>query len=65
MARLQIVTLPTLTVGAVSRPEFLIVIDEVGDDDLRNTLIDIAPNFRETSGARGMLVFEGTVEVVR
>jgi len=65
MARLQILTLPTLTVGEVSRHEFLLVVDEVGDDDLGSTLIDLAPNFRETSGARGMLVFQGRVEVVR
>jgi len=63
MARLQIVTLPTLTVGSMSVPEYLIVLDEVGDELLRE-LIDRPANLKEATGARGVLVFENTIEVV-
>jgi len=74
MARLQIVPLPSLTVGAVSQPEFLIVLDEV-DDGLVNTIFDRSVSIKENrdrsvsikeaSGARGILVFTSTIEVVR
>ena len=65
MARLQIVTLPTVKVGDVSAPEYLIVIDEVDGEFARaiRELSDRA-NFRESTGARGILVFENTIEVV-
>ena len=65
MARLQIVTLPTVKVGDVSAPEYLIVIDEVDGDLVRELreVIDL-PGFKEATGARGALIFENTIEVV-
>jgi hypothetical protein len=66
MARLQIVTLPTLTVGAVSSPEYLIVIDEVGEqtESFAADLLRMQGKVREMTGTRGVLVFENTIEVV-
>jgi len=64
MARLQIVPLPSFTVGAVSQPEYLIVLDQVGDE-LVTELIARPLTIKEAAGARGILVFEGTIEVVR
>jgi hypothetical protein len=63
MARLQIVPLPTLTVGEVSQPEFLIVLDEV-DDELEAALIQGFTYMKESTGARGILAFPGTIEVI-
>jgi hypothetical protein len=67
MARLQIVTLPTLTVGGVSQSEYLLVLDEV-DGELEADLIlasgDHFGNIKEATGARGVLVFQSTIEVV-
>jgi len=63
MARLQIVTLPTLTVGAVSSPEYLIVLDEV-DGELVKELVKQTAGIKESTGARGVLAFESTIEVV-
>lgn len=63
MARLQIVTLPALTVGSVSQPEYLIVIDEVGDE-LVSELCERPASLKEATGARGVLVFESTIEIV-
>lgn len=56
MTRLRIVPLPT------SEPEYLIVIDELGDEDV----IDAVgrQSVKEATGARGVLVFDGTVEVL-
>jgi len=68
MARLQIVTLPTLTVGSMSVPEYLIVLDEVDDelvDDLIRASSEHFVNLKEATGARGILVFHHTIEVVR
>jgi hypothetical protein len=65
MARLQIVTLPTLTVGAVSSPEYLIVLDEV-DDELSSVFSSaLKQNVKEATGARGVIVFQTRVEVVQ
>ena len=63
MARLQIVTLPSLTVGSVSQPEYLIVLDEM-DDKLVAELIEQTAGIKESTGARGVLAFESTIEVV-
>jgi len=63
MARLQIVPLPTFTAGEVSQPEYLIVLDEVGDE-LVDELFARPLEIREAAGARGILVFDGTIEVV-
>lgn len=56
MTRLRIVPLPT------SEPEYLIVIDELGDEDV----IDAVgrQSVKEATGARGVLVFDGPVEVL-
>ena len=65
MARLQIVTLPTLTVGVVSETEFLIVIDEV-DEEFGTELMSFRDvDITAATGARGILIFQSTIEVVR
>lgn len=73
MARLQIVPLPTLTVGEVSQPEFLIVLDEVSDELVKSVFdptasikenLDRTASVKEASGARGILVFQSTIEVI-
>jgi len=64
MARLQIVTLPTLTVGAVSQPEYLLILDEVDDATIVETLNHDLKACKTASGARGILVFQSTIEVV-
>lgn len=63
MARLQIVTLPPLEVGAVSSPQFLIVLDEVGAELVEELIDRPWSNFKDATGARGVLVFESTIEV--
>ena len=66
MARLQIVSLPSLTVGEVSQPEFMLVLDEV-DDELVDDLIraSAGEDLKKATGARGILVFHHTIEVVQ
>lgn len=65
MARLQIVTLPTLAVGEVSRPEFLILFDEVGEKFGAELMSFRDVDITAVTGARGVLVYQGTVEVMR
>ena len=65
MARLQIVTLPSLTVGAVSQPEYLIVLDEVGDALEADLIRDSGAWVKVATGARGVLAFQSRVEVIQ
>ena len=64
MARLQIVTLPSVTVGSISSPEFLIVFDEVSASSEAELTRPRLQEIRDVAGARGVLVFQGTIEVV-
>ena len=63
MARLQIVPLPAVTVGDVSQQEFLIVLDEM-DETVVAEVIKQTAGIKESTGARGVLAFECTIEVV-
>ena len=64
MARLQIASLPSVTVGSISQSEFLIILDEVSASSEAELTRPRLQEIRDVAGARGVLVFQGTVEVV-
>ena len=64
MARLQIVSLPSVTVGSISQSEFLIILDEVSASSEAELTRPHLQEIRDVAGARGVLVFQGTIEVV-
>lgn len=62
MARIQVLWLPPERVGGVERTPYILVIDQVDDpDDVRSGLTDAVV---ESTGARAVLVFPTTVELV-
>ena len=64
MARLQIASLPSVTVGSISQSEFLIILDEVSASSEAELTRPRLQEIRDVAGARGVLVFQGTIEVV-
>ena len=64
MARLQIVALPSTTVGSISHPEFLIIFDEMSTSIEAELTRPRLQEIRDVAGARGVFVFQGTIEVV-
>lgn len=71
--RIQILQLPTQTVGEYSSPRFALVVDEfaVGSSDSSDEVAEGAPgniqgfqDFAEQIGAAGVLVADRRIEVV-
>lgn len=64
MSRIQVLLLPTETVGAVTRTPYFLVLDETGGQEVAmerslTRWLDSNPN-----GPLGVLVFDGTCDVV-
>ncbi len=73
MARIQILTLPSKTIGEVTDFPFAIVIDEIEHDDVTSVsgelLAQVSTEFfdkdaiAEATGATGVIVANGTLDV--